>query len=194
MRNLFKGLLAAAALTSLAAAPAAKADVTVPLAGGAGWYQFYFGSPAFGPDFQDLSGNTLDFTFHLDSTTVLRVADGGFDGDQFDVTINGVDQGATSTPVFDGKDVEFGPFTNDQECFSCAFFDPNYNTSFSHGAYLLGPGDYTVTGVVIQSPFGAGAAGIELGAVPEPATWGMMLMGFFGLGAMLRRSRKAVLA
>jgi hypothetical protein len=27
------------------------------------------------------------------------------------------------------------------------------------------------------------------GAVPEPTTWAMMLMGFFGLGAMLRRTR-----
>lgn len=28
------------------------------------------------------------------------------------------------------------------------------------------------------------------GAVPEPATWGLMLLGFGGLGAMLRRSRR----
>jgi len=27
------------------------------------------------------------------------------------------------------------------------------------------------------------------GAVPEPASWGLMLMGFFGLGSALRRSR-----
>jgi len=29
------------------------------------------------------------------------------------------------------------------------------------------------------------------GAVPEPATWGLMLMGFGGMGAMLRRRRVA---
>jgi hypothetical protein len=28
-------------------------------------------------------------------------------------------------------------------------------------------------------------------AVPEPATWAMMLIGFFGLGAALRRRRAA---
>ena len=28
------------------------------------------------------------------------------------------------------------------------------------------------------------------GAVPEPATWAMMLMGFFGLGAALRGRRE----
>jgi hypothetical protein len=32
------------------------------------------------------------------------------------------------------------------------------------------------------------------GAVPEPASWAMMLVGFAGMGAMLRRQRKAPLA
>jgi hypothetical protein len=32
------------------------------------------------------------------------------------------------------------------------------------------------------------------GGVPEPATWAMMLMGFFGLGAMMRRRRDATIA
>jgi hypothetical protein len=36
----------------------------------------------------------------------------------------------------------------------------------------------------------SGAAG-KVGPVPEPATWAMMLVGFGGLGALMRRSRKA---
>jgi len=35
--------------------------------------------------------------------------------------------------------------------------------------------------------------GVSTGAVPEPATWAMMILGFFGLGAMVRR-RRAVTA
>jgi hypothetical protein len=31
------------------------------------------------------------------------------------------------------------------------------------------------------------------GGVPEPATWGLMLVGFGGLGAMMRRRRSAAL-
>ena len=31
-------------------------------------------------------------------------------------------------------------------------------------------------------------------AVPEPATWGMMLLGFPGIGMALRRRRRLVLA
>lgn len=30
----------------------------------------------------------------------------------------------------------------------------------------------------------------QIGGVPEPATWAMMLLGFFGLGAMARSSRR----
>jgi hypothetical protein len=38
------------------------------------------------------------------------------------------------------------------------------------------------------------AGGMLLAGVPEPSTWAMMLMGFGGLGAVLRRQRRAVLA
>lgn len=42
---------------------------------------------------------------------------------------------------------------------------------------------------LFQVAFGAGGSlGIS---VPEPATWALMLTGFFGLGAMLRRARPA---
>ncbi len=34
----------------------------------------------------------------------------------------------------------------------------------------------------------------SVAAVPEPATWAMMLMGFFGLGAVVRRQRRQTLA
>jgi hypothetical protein len=35
---------------------------------------------------------------------------------------------------------------------------------------------------------------VVLGAVPEPATWGMMLLGFAGIGMAVRRQRKPALA
>lgn len=38
----------------------------------------------------------------------------------------------------------------------------------------------------------AGGLGVSVVAVPEPATWAMMILGFFGLGATLRRRRSAL--
>ena len=37
-------------------------------------------------------------------------------------------------------------------------------------------------------------SGLTTGGVPEPATWAMMMLGVFGLGAMLRARRKAEVA
>jgi hypothetical protein len=69
--------------------------------------------------------------------------------------------------------------------------------------YLLTPGTYTLGfgdsasadaafqfGPGSQSTHANGAFGFNLSAVPEPATWAMMLLGLFGLGATVRRSRR----
>jgi hypothetical protein len=185
MRSIIKGLLAAVALTALAGAPA-KAAVNVPLIDGAGWSEFFFGAPGFSPEFQDLSGNTLNYTFTIapGTTDVLRVTDGFVDTEQFAVAVfdpaTGLDVQPTSAPGDTGADV--------LNCWSCAFFDPEHR--WSTGEYILGAGSYIVSGAAIVSPFGAGAGAIELGAVPEPATWAMMLAGFGGLGVMMRRARR----
>ncbi|WP_372786044.1 PEP-CTERM sorting domain-containing protein [Phenylobacterium sp.] len=54
----------------------------------------------------------------------------------------------------------------------------NMNDTGGHGATL------TVTSDVTTAP----------PTIPEPATWTMMLIGFFGLGSGLRRRRVAILA
>lgn len=38
--------------------------------------------------------------------------------------------------------------------------------------------------------FGAVLDSVSVSAVPEPSTWAMLLLGFFGLGGVLRRNRK----
>lgn len=175
MRNVYKGLLVVAALSAVAVMPAKAAS----LSSGGGWVQFDFGS--YGSVQDDLSGDT-DYNFTLTNTDVLRITDGYNTGDQFDVTINGVDQGLTTTPAVNS--------TDDGNCWSCAFWIDG--AQYSHGEYILGPGVYDVSAIVTQSPYGAGAGAIELGAVPEPATWALMMVGFGGLGAMIRRSRRQV--
>lgn len=61
-------------------------------------------------------------------------------------------------------------------------------------ATLIGPSsDYifvdNVTFGTVLSPTGVTESGG--GGVPEPATWAMMLVGFGGMGAVLRRSRRS---
>ena len=185
MRSIIKGLLAAVALTALAGAPA-KAAINVPLVDGGGWSEFFFVAPNFLPQFQDINTNTLNYTFTLTQTDVLRVTDGFNNGDQFAVAIfnpaTGLDVEPTSAPAPVSAGANVG------DCWSCAFFDPQQR--FSTGEFILGPGTYIVSGAVTVSPFGSGAGAIELGAVPEPATWAMMLAGFGGLGVMMRRNRR----
>jgi len=45
-----------------------------------------------------------------------------------------------------------------------------------------------------NNPFGAAIDNVRVAGVPEPATWALMLLGFGGLGAMLRRRRSLAFA
>jgi hypothetical protein len=55
--------------------------------------------------------------------------------------------------------------------------------------YSLGAGDYTLT--IMGDNNGAGSLGgtVTINAVPEPAAWAMMLIGFGAIGASMRRRR-----
>jgi hypothetical protein len=75
-------------------------------------------------------------------------------------------------------------------------------THFTSG--VLGSGAYTLQAGVRNNPEDTDNAfsselivdsfSVSGAAVPEPATWGLMLLGFGGLGAMLRRRRAALAA
>jgi hypothetical protein len=57
-----------------------------------------------------------------------------------------------------------------------------------------GAGPYSITAEYTITAAGAGSsnATINVAAVPEPATWGMMLLGFAGLAFAFRQSRRKV--
>ena len=167
----------AVAALGLAASPAV-ADTIVQ---DGGWDVFEFGgvgSPVFDQQ------NNIDFTFTLTSSSTLRITDGYFDGDQFDVIINGIDQGATSTP------------TSRRPTSATRGRTLSRARHFSHASYDLGPGSYDVEAYMLQSPYGAGAGAFSLGVlpprVPEPATWGLMLVGFAAVGFAARRRQRGL--
>lgn len=67
-----------------------------------------------------------------------------------------------------------------------------------NGSVLLGIGQHTLTYTVANtsSVLGTYSGNFNFAAapVPEPATWGMMLLGFAGIGFAIRRRRQPVLA
>lgn len=162
-----KALLMGAATATIAASPASAATLVLD----GGWTQFNFGNV--GSSWSD------SFDFTLAGTAELQVTDAFLSGDRFEVFINSISQGLTSAPTSLGDQA--------QADFDLAFSDAKW----SSGSFLLGPGSYTVTGTTVLSPFGGGGAGIQLisaqGAVPEPATWALMILGLGTIGFAMRR-------
>jgi hypothetical protein len=181
MRSIFKGLVVATALATLASAPA-RADVVQLITDGGGWNVFSFLGPGSPFSVGDGDPTQLDFAFILSHPDVLRITDGYQGGDQFQLTINGTVEPPTSDAM-----MGFG-FVGD--CWTCAFFDTSFGNQYTHGSYILPAGSYFLTGIALHSPQGDGAGALELGAIPEPSTWAMMLTGFAGLGAALRFARR----
>ena len=64
-------------------------------------------------------------------------------------------------------------------------------TGLNGGSYtsLKGPNDKVFT--ISDGTHQSFAIGWPIPGVPEPTTWAMMLTGFFGMGSLLRRQRKA---
>ena len=76
--------------------------------------------------------------------------------------------------------------------FAAHFGNTPYSNSTNVTAFwLLNLGNTPTSGITIQNGQGVSNAQIFATApVPEPATWGLMLLGFGGIGMALRRSRR----
>ena len=123
--------------------------------------------------------------------TVTTSGDGNatLDGITLDLLVNSLPGGSGALP---GGDI-IGTLTGTSS---------NAQITWSAGGVNLGGFLYTVTNSPlalvppsVTGPAGPGATSIQgyVAAVPEPATWGMMLLGFGAMGMAMRRRRRPVL-
>ena len=182
------------AVALAATAAPARAD-SLALPGNNTWSTFAvdsFLAPAATPlAWLDDSGARRVFTFHVDAgrTALLTVIDGGFAGDTFRVSSNGIVLGNTSS-------VPPGSFESSLDI-GVDFTAALANASFSRGVFAFAAGDYTIGGSLLQSvtfagsPLNATSGAIRLAQiaapVPEPETIGLMLAGFALTVAWMRR-------
>lgn len=117
----------------------------------------------------------ISFALEASSPFVLRVVDLGFAGDTVQVFSGATLLGTTAPVAVD--DTVFA-FTADE-----ALASPSV---WSQGQWLLDPGSYTFSGFATASPFGGANWAISALAVPEVASWAMLLAGLGVVGALAR--------
>lgn len=182
MKRLLSGLLAVAAV----ALPAAANATPVTLSGGSTFPQIA------GPT---TSGSTTTVTFGDNSVS------GGFseflnfftDGSPVKISGSSSSDGvvftnATLTGGGSSYGVCSGAITTD--CFVLGAIGDTFHFGTSNALSLAAniPYTFTLTGNAPQGGAVTGNLSVNSG-VPEPGTWGLMLLGFGGIGFSLRRKR-----
>jgi hypothetical protein len=69
-------------------------------------------------------------------------------------------------------------------------FSGTFELTFAAGTSSITLGGFVDRYASLTELNGGSGEGTPVGGVPEPATWGMMLLGFAGIGMALRRSRR----
>lgn len=173
------------------------------------------------PGVQNLSAVSFSAAASGDIIAYFAGQDAG-DTEDLGLLINGVDTGlyglanhstavgaffnfghanAGDELVFFIRDLTTGSAFYSKTLLNADEFNHAYTTAYGGGDFGIPAGSF----VAFEDGLGGGDrdyndetfvfANVRAGGgVPEPATWAMMLMGFGGLGAMLRRNRKPAFA
>lgn len=188
----FLGAASACAI-ALAAAPAAAADFDI-----ADGPTFTVAAPAGGEAVFSSSGDPFDGP--VDATIGRTGVAAGTFTDRFIFRLGqmGLGSGAVTTSaasLFGATDLDFNSasFDNGSNIFNFAIGPNGMVESFGSGGIPIFAGATNILTVNYTSR-GSGAFGGQLSfepnAVPEPATWALMLLGFGGIGMAMRRRRK----
>jgi opacity protein-like surface antigen len=178
MKTMTKFIAVAAAAAALSAASMASAAVVKTEINQA--TLDLFGTSNFG----EIITSTGEFTETFGFTTV---------------GVNSTSSNVTTISLNGLKDIDFLDIDLDGIAFHQTQFDPSEVWELAANA-IIGAGAHTITvhGNVVslsedRIPAASYAGNLNLApvAVPEPATWGLMIMGFGGMGAVLRRRRQA---
>jgi len=210
--KLFKNYLLASMML-LVSVPAARADILTngsfettlsPWAVGPGINATSTGN-GFAPDggfiavigFNTLAGGTLSQSFTLASSGLFDYAfkAGRSEGAcscqdvplTFSATIDGIEL-SSALPAYDGSAPSFAAalqlLSTYSGSVSLAAGTHEFAFHFSRGETLFGRAPYFgIDGVSLVQQ--------QVGAVPEPSTWAMMLLGFAGIGYGVYRRKKA---
>jgi hypothetical protein len=109
------------------------------------------------------------------------------------ILLNGIQNINFSSITLDGNPFTLTSALGAAEQYSCCGVD-------GLSSITLGTGDHTINLIGTLTGLDPGGYSGTLnvqsvrGAVPEPATWAMMLIGFAGVGFAMRRRRRPVLA
>jgi hypothetical protein len=104
----------------------------------------------------------------------------------------GVPNNSNESVTFTFND-QFGPVTLPQNTFTLGNGNNFFLATASNGE-VIRSGTLTTTGVITSLSQVRVDAGAVAPAVPEPSTWAMMILGFFGVGFMAYRNRKPTAA
>ena len=101
-----------------------------------------------------------------------------------------------STILLGANDIDFTSITLDSiYAFTQTSFDPMTETWALVTPVVLNSGSHTIQVVgTLHGATGSYVGTLNVAAVPEPATWAMMLLGFGAMGVAIRRRRQPVLA
>jgi hypothetical protein len=174
-----KYLLALSGAAALAFSTAGQAQLTI--VGG--------GATTVDTDAVVASPSGLNFSFGYDDETLSNpfsetltfdTAQAGF----LELSLGGVPSSSLSfsSVILSG--------TPDVGTFASVNVNPMNLNSFMFGPFLIASGVYTLTINGNATDGGGFGGGVSVSAVPEPATWAMLLLGFGAIGFQIRRRRQ----